>query len=71
MIIRFFWKNRALTITKYSSGKWDLFVELLDESLRSGQKVVVFSQYVKMLELIEIYLRDIGIAFRYHKGQHP
>ena len=34
---------------KYTSGKWDLFVELLEESLGSGQKVVVFSQYVKML----------------------
>lgn len=54
--------------TKYSSGKWDLFVELLDESIRSGQKVVVFSQYVKMLELIEAYLKDTGVAFTTIKG---
>ncbi len=54
--------------TKYSSGKWDLFVELLDESLGSGQKVVVFSQYVKMLELIESYLRDKDIEFATIKG---
>lgn len=53
---------------KYSSGKWDLFVELLDESLGSGQKVVVFSQYVKMLELIESYLDDKGIEFATIKG---
>ncbi len=53
---------------KYSSGKWDLFVELLDESLGSGQKVVVFSQYVKMLELIESYLNDKGIEFATIKG---
>ncbi len=53
---------------KYSSGKWDLFVELLEESLGSGQKVVVFSQYVKMLELIESYLRDQGIEFATIKG---
>lgn len=53
---------------KYSSGKWDLFVELLDESLGSGQKVVVFSQYVKMLELIESYLRDRAIQFATIKG---
>ncbi len=49
--------------SKYASGKWDLSVELLEESLGSGQKVVVFSQYVKMLELIESYLRDHGIDF--------
>jgi superfamily II DNA or RNA helicase len=54
--------------TKYASGKWDLFVELLDESLGSGQKVVIFSQYVKMLELIEHYLNDRGIAFATIKG---
>ncbi len=53
---------------RYASGKWDLFVELLEESLGSGQKVVVFSQYVVMLELIESYLRDRGIEFATIKG---
>ncbi len=54
--------------SKYESGKWDTFVDLLDESVRSGQKVVVFSQYVKMLELIESYLRDVGLGFATIKG---
>jgi SNF2 family DNA or RNA helicase len=53
---------------KYTSGKWDLFVELLEESLGSGQKVVVFSQYVKMLALIESFLSDRGIDFATIKG---
>ncbi len=53
---------------KYESGKWDTFVDLLDESVRSGQKVVVFSQYVKMLELIESYLKDVGLSFATIKG---
>ncbi len=53
---------------KYESGKWDTFVDLLDESVRSGQKVVVFSQYVKMLELIESYLIDVGLNFSTIKG---
>lgn len=61
-------ENQGRDYTKYSSGKWDLFVELLDESLRSGQKVVVFSQYVRMLEIIEAYLKDIGIEFATIKG---
>lgn len=54
--------------SKHSSGKWDLFVELLEESLGSGQKVVVFSQYVKMLELIESFLSDRKIEFATIKG---
>ena len=53
---------------RYNSGKWDLFVELLEESLGSGQKVVVFSQYVRMLELIESFLNDRGIEFATIKG---
>ena len=53
---------------KYESGKWDLFVELLEESLGSGQKVVIFSQYVKMLTLIEAFLKDREITFATIKG---
>ncbi len=61
-------EGESTNYEKYASGKWDLFVELLDESLGSGQKVVVFSQYVKMLDLIEAYLRDRKIEFATIKG---
>jgi superfamily II DNA or RNA helicase len=46
------------------SGKWDTFVELLNECMSSGLKVVVFSQYLPMLALIERHLfqNDIGHA---------
>ncbi len=47
----------------YGSGKWDLFRELLDESLDSGQKVVVFSQYLGMIELMERHLRELGTPY--------
>ncbi|MFZ5517119.1 MAG: SNF2-related protein [Candidatus Zhuqueibacterota bacterium] len=53
---------------KYQSGKWDLFCELLEESLGSGFKVVVFSQYLNMLGLIEAYLKDNHIQFATIKG---
>ncbi|OEU47016.1 MAG: hypothetical protein BA866_12130 [Desulfobulbaceae bacterium S5133MH15] len=46
---------------KYKSGKWDLFVELLSESLGNERKVVVFSQYTGMLDIIEYYLNGAGI----------
>lgn len=52
----------------HQSGKWDLFVELLTEALGSGQKVVVFSQYLEMLAIIESYLKKKGIGFASIKG---
>ncbi len=39
-----------------ASGKLQVLDELLDEALASGQRVVVFSQYVRMLELLEQHL---------------
>ncbi len=53
---------------KHSSGKWDLFVELMQEAYDSGQKVVVFSQYLDMLKIIESYLKKKGIGFAGIKG---
>ncbi|NJL28132.1 MAG: DEAD/DEAH box helicase, partial [Thermoanaerobaculia bacterium] len=48
---------------RWSSGKWDLFVELLGECLGSGQKVVVFSQYLGMIRLMERHLEKLGVGF--------
>lgn len=51
-----------------TSGKWELFLELLDECMSSGLKVVVFSQYLKMLELIERELQRREVGFASIKG---
>ena len=53
---------------KHTSGKWDLFIELLKEARESGQKVVVFSQYLDMLDIIEMYLRKEQIGFAGIRG---
>lgn len=53
---------------KFHSGKWDLFVELLQEARESEQKVVVFSQYLGMLDIIENYLRAHGIGYAGIRG---
>ncbi|MCB1106929.1 MAG: DEAD/DEAH box helicase [Chlamydiia bacterium] len=53
---------------KYQSGKWDLFVELLEETRGSGQKLVVFSQYLDMLTIIEHYLKENKIGFAAIRG---
>lgn len=53
---------------KHQSGKWDLFVQLLHETRDSGQKLVVFSQYLHMLDLIEKYLKEQNIGFAGIRG---
>jgi SNF2 family DNA or RNA helicase len=50
------------------SAKWELFVELLDECMASGLKVVVFSHYLRMLEMIEQHLQRESIGFASIKG---
>ncbi|MEM1248763.1 MAG: DEAD/DEAH box helicase [Acidobacteriota bacterium] len=46
---------------RHDSGKWDLYEELLEESLDSGQKVVVFSQYLGMIDIMERHLGRLGV----------
>ncbi len=60
--------DTASQYMRHNSGKWDLFVELLYEARESGQKVVVFSQYLEMLAIIESYLKKKGIGFATIKG---
>nr|WP_321466670.1 DEAD/DEAH box helicase [uncultured Desulfobulbus sp.] len=56
---------------EYRSGKWDLFLELLEESLDNGRKVVVFSQYLGMLELMAHHLAAHDIGFASLRGDMP
>lgn len=53
---------------KHESGKWDYFVELLEENRASGQKLVVFSQYLGMLDIIELYLQRQNISYATIRG---
>lgn len=53
---------------EYKSGKWELFVELLEECRRSKQKVVVFTQYLGMMDIMEKYLADNDIKFSAIRG---
>ncbi|MCF8127871.1 MAG: DEAD/DEAH box helicase [Deltaproteobacteria bacterium] len=45
------------------SGKWELFKELLEESLESGQKVVIYSQFLNMIGIMEKYLTKTAADF--------
>ncbi len=52
----------------HESGKWELFVDLLDETLGSGQKLVIFSQYLDMMDIIGSYLTKRGISYAEIRG---
>ncbi len=56
---------------QYECGKWNLFVELLSECLSADLKVVVFSQYTSMLDIIEKYLEKTGIDYAGIRGSMP
>jgi SNF2 family DNA or RNA helicase len=51
-----------------ASAKLDLFGELLEEVIDGGHRVLVFSQFVKMLHLIRDRLSAEGIEFCYLDG---
>lgn len=53
---------------EYESGKWELFLELLCEARDSNQKVVVFSQYLHMMDIIQEYLKENKIGFASLRG---
>lgn len=48
---------------QHKAGKWELFKELLQETRDSNQKLVIFSQYLDMLSIIEIFLHKQNIGF--------
>jgi SNF2 family DNA or RNA helicase len=48
---------------RVQSGKWELFRELLEEGLDSGQKIVVYSQFLGMIGMMERFLKGTGVGF--------
>lgn len=50
------------------SAKLRAFRELLDEALAGGHRVLVFSQFVSVLNFLKSALRDDGIAYEYIDG---
>jgi superfamily II DNA or RNA helicase len=45
------------------SGKWELYREILGECLESGHKVVVFTQFLGMIELMSRHLEELGVGY--------
>ncbi|MBM7651530.1 DEAD/DEAH box helicase [Neobacillus cucumis] len=56
---------------KGSSAKFEMLLKIVEESRLSGRRVLIFSQFTKMLELIGRNLGMMGLPFFYLDGQTP
>ena len=54
-----------------ASAKLDVFSETLTELIENKHKVLVFSQFVKLLRLAEQRLKDMGVSYQYLDGSTP
>ena len=63
----------SLFLDDYSgkSGKMDSLIELLSILRKKGARPLIFSQFTKMLELIELELEKQGLAYFKLTGQTP
>ena len=56
---------------EFGSAKLTMFAETLTELLENHHKVLVFSQFVMHLKIIEAYLEETGVSFHYLDGKTP
>lgn len=56
---------------KGSSAKFEQLLQIIEEAQLSGRRVLIFSQFTKMLNLIARELTEQGLAFFYLDGQTP
>lgn len=54
---------------KYESAKLELFNELIEEIVSAGRKVLVFSQFTTMLDILAEELKSRGIGYAYLSGK--
>jgi len=55
----------------WETGKWIAFDELLTEALGSNLKIVVFTQYLGMMDLIGLWLKEKQVGFVELRGDTP
>lgn len=53
----------------YSSGKFDEIVNRLETLLKENHKVLIFSTFVTLLEILEKYIKDRDIPYKMLTGQ--
>ena len=53
----------------HESGKFELLKDLLENAIENGHRILVFSQFVQMLKIVEGHLKKKGIRYELLTGQ--
>jgi SNF2 family DNA or RNA helicase len=53
------------------SAKLGALLEMVDEVVDEGHKILIFSQFVEMLSLIRVEFEKMGLTYEYIDGQTP
>ena len=63
----------SLVLPSYaaSSGKLDLLLDILPGSLEAGHRALIFSQFTRMLRILQRRLEAVGIECLYLDGETP
>ena len=63
----------SLVLPSYaaSSGKLDMLLDVLPCSLEAGHRALVFSQFTRMLKILQRRLEAVGISCMYLDGETP
>jgi SNF2 family DNA or RNA helicase len=56
------------SLKKVSSCKFESMKDMLEDILEEGHKVLIFSQFVKSLKIIEKHISSLGIKYSYIDG---
>ena len=64
-------QSDATPVAGVASSKLQTFASTLDELRQNRHKVLVFSQFVRHLKLVEEYLQSAGVAYQYLDGATP
>ena len=60
--------DKNIKLNPEFSGKTEALLELIEEALASNRKILIFSQFVKMLNIIKSLLKKKKIPFLYMDG---
>ncbi len=60
--------KKLKSVDPAEGGKWDAFEELVEEALGSNLKIVVFTQYLSMMDLIGAHLESKEIGYTELRG---
>ncbi len=64
-------KAKVAQVNPFESGKWEALSEILSEALGSNLKIVVFTQYLSMMDLIGHFLKEKGVGYTELRGDTP